>query len=251
MKPYYDQGGITIYHGETLDVLKALPADSCQGLITDPPYSSGGAFRADRMQGTSNKYVQSGTIKSYSDFQGDNRDQRSFEYWCALWLAQSLRICTSGAPGCVFTDWRQLPITTDAFQAGGWLWRGIYVWDKTAACRPAFRRFSQQCEFVVWGSRGPMAEPEGVDSLPGLGRVAVRSEEKFHMSGKPIEIMTRIVSIVPPGATLLDPFMGSGSTLRAAKDLGRQAVGIEIEEAYCELAARRLEQEVFDFGETQ
>jgi DNA modification methylase len=68
-----------------------------------------------------------------------------------------------------------------------------------------------------------------------------------HPSPKPLNVMRWILGCLP-GETVLDPFMGSGTTLRAAKDLGRRAIGIEIEERYCEIAAKRLAQEVFDFG---
>ena len=79
MKPYYDEDGITIYHGDCFDILHDL--DGIGAVITDPPYSSGGAFRGDRAQQTSRKYVNSGTAAYRPEFAGDNRDQRSFLIW--------------------------------------------------------------------------------------------------------------------------------------------------------------------------
>jgi DNA modification methylase len=70
---------------------------------------------------------------------------------------------------------------------------------------------------------------------------------RYHPTQKPLTLMTRIIGDLTIG-TVADPFMGSGSTLRAAKDLGRGAIGIEIDERYCEIAARRLAQGVLDFG---
>lgn len=98
-------------HGECLDVLRSLPDASVDAVITDPPYSSGGQFRGDRMADTTTKYVQSGTDIQRANFSGDNRDQRAFSYWCALWLSECLRVAKDGAPIVLFTDWRQLPTT--------------------------------------------------------------------------------------------------------------------------------------------
>lgn len=91
-------------------------------VLTDPPYSSGGRSAQERTTATTTtKYVQSGSKAGTPDFEGDNRDQRSYGFWCSLWLGQCHRIAREGAVACVFTDWRQLPITMDALQAGGWI----------------------------------------------------------------------------------------------------------------------------------
>ncbi|RTL31286.1 MAG: site-specific DNA-methyltransferase [Rhodocyclaceae bacterium] len=216
--------------------------ESVDAIITDPPYSSGGAFRGDRMQSTTTKYVQTGQFTQFGNFSGDNRDQRSYLAWCSLWLSDCLRVARPGSPCCVFTDWRQLPVTTDALQSGGFVWRGIAAWDKTEAARPVRGRFRNQCEYLAWGSRGPMRE-DG-PCLPGAWRVSVGSSEKHHVAGKPDGLMAQVVLIAPVDGVILDPFCGSGTTLRAALDNGRRAIGIEIEERYCEIAAKRLAQGV-------
>ena len=103
--PYFEAGGITLWHGDALAVLAAMPAASVDAVITDPPYSSGGAFRADRAQATGKKYVQTNAIRQGVDFHGDNRDQRAYGYWCALWMAEALRVTRPGGVFCTFTDW--------------------------------------------------------------------------------------------------------------------------------------------------
>lgn len=94
MKPYFEENGITIYHADSREVLRTL--DMVDVVITDPPYSSGGAMRSDRNLPTSAKYRLTGTFKTDPEFSGDNRDQRSFMFWCSDWMAQALRITRSG-----------------------------------------------------------------------------------------------------------------------------------------------------------
>ena len=73
--------------------------------------------------------------------------------------------------------------------------------------------------------------------------------ESSHTCPKPINLIKKVVCrLSDPSDSIIDPFLGSGTTLRAAKDLGRKAIGIEIEERYCEIAAKRMAQEVFDFA---
>jgi site-specific DNA-methyltransferase (adenine-specific) len=244
-EPYYEEDGITIYLGESLDMIhKVGPFDA---LVTDPPYSSGGQFRGDRAGSTVSKYVQSGTLATRPEFSGDNRDQRAYLAWCSLWMAAALNQATSGAVFALFTDWRQLPTTTDAVQAGGWVWRGIGVWDKTEGARPRMGGLRAQCEYVVWGTAGPMDEKRNPVALPGVLR-SVTVGDREHIAEKPLEVMNWLVRLAPAGGTVLDPFMGSGTTLVAAKEQGRRAIGIEIEQQYCDVAIRRLRQGVLALG---
>ena len=228
--------------GEALWELRTLEAQSVDAIITDPPYSSGGFTRGDRMAKPGKKYEQTGLKQPRAEFAGDNRDQRSFAYWCALWLAECLRVAKPGAPIAIFTDWRQLPSTTDALQAGGWIWRGIVPWDKTEGVRPQMGRFSAQAEYIVWGSAGPMAERPDVGCLPGVIRKSVeRNRDKHAMTGKPTAVMQQIVRICSPGGLVLDPFTGSGTTGVAALLEGRRFLGIEVDEAQEATARERLE----------
>lgn len=247
--PDYERDGVRLYRGDCLELLPQFPAGAFDAVVTDPPYSSGGAFRGDRASGSAGKYAPH-TSRHYADFAGDNRDQRAYGYWCALWLGAALIATRPAGVAAVFTDWRQLPTASDSMQAGGWVWRGIVVWDKTEAARPAKGRFRNQCEYVVWGSRGSMGSEvgeagDGVDCLPGLFRKAVVGLEKHHVAQKPAEVMQGIVGIAGPGGMVLDPFMGSGSTGLACVATGRQFVGVELDPHHFATATKRFD-EAFD-----
>lgn len=226
----------SIHHGDSLAVLRSFPSAIADAVITDPPYSSGGTSSRERTsRSPRDKYQTSGTVKEYPTFYGEGRDQRSFGYWSSLWMAECLRIAKPGAPICVFTDWRQLPATTDALQAGGWIWRGILPWHKPSA-RPQVGRFTNQCEYVVWGSNGPMPDRREIGVLAGLVSASVKAAEKKHLTGKPIEVMQHLVRICSPGGTVLDPFMGGGSTGVAAITGCYNFIGIEQSAEYVDIA---------------
>jgi site-specific DNA-methyltransferase (adenine-specific) len=240
MTPYYEDESAVLHHGDALAVLRSLPSASVDALITDPPYSSGGMVRGDRTQGTGAKYVSTTNVGGQgTDFTGDNRDQRAYAYWCALWLSECLRIVKPGGIAALFTDWRQLPATTDALQAGGWVWRGLVPWFKPAH-RPMLGRYSNACEYVVWGSAGPLGTGEGKPSIPGFYE-ASSPREREHQTQKPIEVMRHLIRLVPREGVVLDPFAGSGTTGVAALMDGRRFVGIEMTEHYVDVARRRLE----------
>jgi len=241
VKPYFQDDAVTIYHGDCREIVPGLPP--IDALITDPPYSSGGQFRGDRAQKTSTKYINTDSVSTCrQEFSGDNLDQRAFLSWAGLWLAQCHSIAKDGAVILAFTDWRQLPVMSDAIQHGGWVWRNIVTWWKPGV-RMQRGRPSSSAEYILYGSRG--VPNEGERSPQNVLKYApVQGESKQHIAEKPVELLHNLVGITPTGATILDPFAGSGTTGRAAKDLGRKAILIEREEGNCEIAAHRMRQEV-------
>lgn len=251
MTPFYSSSDVRIFHGDATHVLRELAdaGERLDMLATDPPYSSGGTFRGDRTADPNAKYVTSGTIADRPGFGGDTRDQRSYLQWCWLWLEASWQLAAPGAVCAVFSDWRQLPVITDAVQAAGWCWRGIFAWDKTEGSRPRMGGFRAQCEFVAWGSAGPMRESGHAG--PGVWKGSACSGDRLHLAEKPVPLMVELLRVVPAGGLVVDPFAGSGSTLVAARQLGLRAVGIEADERHCETAARRLAQRSIDWPTPQ
>jgi len=226
--------------GDCLEIMKQIPDNTIDIAITDPPYSSGGAFRSDRNAKVQDKYQVSGTEKIYPTFGGDNRDQRSFLMWSTLWCSEIVRTLKPGSVIAIFSDWRQLPTTTDVLQAGGAVWRGVYVWDKTESARPEMGLFRNQCEFIIWGTKGAKNSRKDISCPAGVFRKSVNPAEKFHITGKPIELMEELIQIAPDGGIMLDPFIGSGTSAVAAKRTGRHFIGIEMSPEYCEIARRRV-----------
>lgn len=240
MIPYYESDTATLYHGDALQLLQSLPDASVDALVTDPPYSSGGMTRADRSSGTVAKYVSSQNTHrdELVDFGGDNRDQRAYAYWCALWLGEAMRVTKPQGVALLFTDWRQLPATTDAIQSGGWIWRGIVPWYKPSS-RPQAGRFSAACEYVVWGSRGGMINDLTAPCLPGFFQ-ASSPRDREHITQKPLTVMRELVKIAPPGGIILDPFAGSCTTGVAALNEGRRFIGSEQIKHYADIGAKNL-----------
>jgi site-specific DNA-methyltransferase (adenine-specific) len=207
----------TLHHGDALDLLRGLPDASVDAVITDPPYSSGGAFRGDRMESTSVKYNgwsqgENGSKEpeaEYPEFTGDTRDQRGYLHWCAIWLGECRRIAKPGAILMMFTDWRQLPTTTDAVQAGGWIWRGLLVWDKGVG-RPMKGRFRNHVEYVVWGSNGPMPDADENPVYPStiFRHTPPTSHTRLHRTEKPARLLIELMAVVKPGGVVLDPVRG-------------------------------------------
>lgn len=242
MMPVFTGERSMVYAGDALLVLPQLEAGSVDGVIADPPYCSGGATSAERTRRSSrDKYVSRDAKHALPTFTGDQRDQRSYLYWCTLWLAECLRLTRPGGICLVFTDWRQLPCLSDALQAAGWTWRGLIVWHKPGA-RPRRGGFNSAAEYVLWGSHGQMpAQQLTKTGLPGLYSMSVpRGPERTHITQKPLRLLRELVEIVPPGGTIFDPFLGSGTTGVAAVLGARRFIGVELSETFAREASERI-----------
>lgn len=220
MEPYFVGGGVTLYHGDCLEITEWLAADV---LVTDPPYGIDVEQR-----GT---YFGSGvsTSRQKSVLAGDKttgvRDAA-----IAMW---------GDGPRMVFGSWRAPRPEPVEHRL---------IWHKKGqAPGPARSSFMSQDEEVYVTGKG------FVKSSPPMRSVIATSEARSvevgkigHPTPKPVGLMEMLIARCPPG-TIADPFAGSGATLIAARNLGRKAIGVELEERYCELIAKRLSQQAFDF----
>lgn len=238
MQQYMNQ----IFNTDCLELLAKLPDNSIDAVITDPPYSSGGFTIAQKTQDPIQKYEHSSNKKVHrASFLGDNRDTRSWLHWCILWISECHRVLKPGGYFLMFCDWRQLPTASDAVQMGEIAWRGLIAWDKTGGSRaPHKGYFRHQCEYIVWGTKAKCPKATHGGPWPGCYRFPVLQKDKFHLTGKPTLLMERLVAIVPEGSIIFDPFAGSGTTLRAAKNTNRIYIGCEKDPINWEVAVNRL-----------
>lgn len=243
--PYYQDEVATLYGCDMLTVLEGLPPGSVDAIITDPPYSSGGRTAGERQRSTKEKYLSTESKQTYKDrlvdFAGDERDQRSYLRWMNLWMSDVVPALSDGGFVMLFTDWRQLPLVSDAVQVAGITWRGIVPWYKSNARRQP-GKFANSCEYVVWGTKGPAPHLD-IPGQPGLLQEPnVFYKNRVHVSQKPLGIMRQLVKATRPGGTVLDPFMGSGTTGVAALSEGRHFIGCEIVSEYQAVAEERIRQ---------
>jgi site-specific DNA-methyltransferase (adenine-specific) len=229
---------IRLYNGDAFAVLRELPTGHVDAVLTDPPYSSGGQSTVARKTEPCHKYQYSSVKRRFPAMLGDNKDQRSFLAWAVLWLSECWRIARDGAPLLVFSDWRQVPVMSDAVQAAGWTWRGLIVWDKPSA-RPARGQFKAGAEYVLFASKGRFARATD-RCLPGVFRHNVNTARKVHLTSKPEALVRELLEVVRPDGLVLDPFLGGGTTALACLATGRRCIGVELSEEYYRIAVERI-----------
>ncbi len=215
MTPYYDHAGCTIYHGDCRDHLM-LHADT---LITDPPYGIGEAAGKNKSRGY---------LATAKDFGHSDWDDRPVPRWLLdAWIDLTRLAIIFGG------NYYGLPASSC------WL-----VWDKDNGASDF-----ADCELAWTNGKGAVRRLRHRWQGMLQEHMGAAKEVRVHPTQKPVPVMKWVIR-QPDVGSIVDPFMGSGTTLVAAKECGHSAIGIEIEEKYCEIAAKRLEQEVFDFADS-
>lgn len=251
MRPYYDHNGITIYHGDCREVIPTLPPADV--VFTSPPYLDRRAYELEEFDWHSvvppalAALPDHGSTQVLVNLGQCHTDGRIDRYW--------ITAC-------------------DVMEEAGWRWFGMYPWDQGSGLPGAWNgRLAPSHELVLHFNRsaaktektvrkdptsGPMGSSmkrkDGTNPAPSsvctdskkVADSVIRVRRHVGGSQHPAVFSVKFASFMLQcwGGSILDPFMGSGTTLRAAKDLGRRAIGIEIEEKYCEIAAKRMAQEV-------
>jgi site-specific DNA-methyltransferase (adenine-specific) len=233
---------ITLYNDDAIKILPTLASGSVDGIITDPPYCCGGASPVSRSNKINNKIQDSTSKVKYPPLIGVSRDQRSQLAWMTLWLAECWRAAKKDGILLLFTDWRQLPLFTDAVQAAGWTWRSLVVWDKTIATRPNKGFFRHQAEYIIFATKDAWVAPT-CECMPGVFGIPVNAVEKNHLTAKPVNLIIELMKILAPDALVLDPFMGGGAVPRACKLTGRRCIGIELQPESYKTAMEFMTQE--------
>lgn len=218
-EPYYQDDHVTIYHADCLDLLPLILADV---MVTDPPYGIGWSKGENK---AANSKRHSGIVNDESTATRDN----ALELW-------------GNRPAAIFGSFAAIPPV-------GTKQTLVYQKPNDSGVVGSTNGYRRDVEpiYVIgsWPKRSPTKSSVLRSKISNVGGSSSPAGRTGHPHAKPPDLMRELILAIGPGV-ILDPFMGSGTTLRAAKDLNRKAIGIEIEEKYCEIAARRMGQEVLN-----
>ena len=250
MSVYYSDDSATLYHGDALDVLRSMPDASVDIVVTSPPYNMGlvpgGNGRGMYRPGASNK---AGRFRDGYGQHDDAMEQGAYDDWQREVLAECWRVSRMA----VFYNHRPRvehgrlrdPLGNDF----GIPLRQRIIWNRRTGIDVNLRAFCTRGEYIFL-----FAKPDFTlvsHSASGMGDVwdlGIETGQKDHPAPFPLSLPARCIDAT--GAqSVLDPFSGSGTTLRAAVDAGIQGIGIELEERHCAATVLRLQQGVLDFGD--
>jgi DNA modification methylase len=224
VKAYYEDELVTLYHGDALEVQAWQDADV---LVTDPPYGIAWKGVANYAKGNGERK----TANKWSDGIANDETANIRDEVLRRWGTK---------PAIVFGSWK-VPRPTGTVHRLIWHKRGM-------APGPAKAPFMTQDEEIYVLGSGFVATSPPLRSVISTDEARHMEVGKIgHPTPKPVGLMEILVARCPDGI-IADPFAGSGATLIAARNLGRQVIGVELDEGYCEIIAKRLSQQAFDFG---
>lgn len=228
MKPYYQDNAVTLYHGDCREIVPTLGRFDL--LLTDPPYShkhmDGGGFAAG------SKFYAGGALDGLNDFS-------LAEYQDAMLCASQMMVAFCS---------RDLIVDYSALARQNGRSFDLHIWHKTNAIPFTANTWKSDIEYIclVWSKKpGWKQLSQEKHSKVWISSLCL---DRAHPACKPMGLLRKYIEVFD-AQTILDPFAGSGTTGRAAKDLGRKCTMIEREERYCEIAARRMQQEVLPLQE--
>ena len=226
MSVYYKDAHVTIYHGDALDILPTLGIIDL--VLTDPPYIIGA--------------VSAGSLGSKS---GGWADMMNSSAWFAAWIRQCDALLRPHGAIWSFLNWRTVPVIVRAAMDAQVPITSMMVWDKEWIGPGGVQGLRPSYEMCAVMAKPGFAIKDR--SIPDVWRHKVGSyKASGHPAEKPVGLFRRILTTCGDSGLVVDPFLGSGTTAVAAKDAGWRAIGIEAEERYCEMAARRCSQEVLE-----
>ena len=233
MSIYWQGDGVTLHLGDALELIGEVTAPGqIAHAVTDPPY-----------------ILQAGSSSTKGSKTGGWADMMNASHWYASWYRMVSTSLKETGSLWSFGNWRSLPVMQRAAIDADLPAVSCLVWDKDWIGPAGPQALRSQHELCLVLARPGFRLPDR--SQGDVLRVKVGSYKPTgHPAEKPERLLRRIVELTGAGEgqTILDPFAGSGTTLAAAKFNGLQAIGIEAEERWCEVAARRLDQGVLDFG---
>jgi site-specific DNA-methyltransferase (adenine-specific) len=250
--PYYhdENSGITIYHGDCREILPDLVPESVTLLWTDPPYghaNQNGDLQSARVGVKGARQRQAVPIRNDDALSMREVVDKALELSIPLLKKDSCCCCCCGGGGPEPTfAW-----LADRLDRKGLSFFHALIWDKTARGPGLGWRFRRDYEMVMvaHAKGGKLSWNPEAAATSNILRFAPEPNI-YHPTTKPVSMCRSFIGWhTRANDFVLDPFMGSGTTLRAAKDLGRKAIGIELEERYVEIAIKRLQQSVLPLEE--
>ena len=237
MKPYYQDDRVTLYHGDCLEVMPTLSGVDL--VVTSPPY---------------NKGKQSGDYANmrdgYASYSDDLPDADYLEWQHAV-VREMWRLTAD--KGAIFYNHKPqirdgVALLPTRYVPPEVALRQVIIWDRRGGMNWNASFFVPQHEWVLLlAHRDFRLRDRGASATGDVWDLGIDQRSDGHPCAFPESLPARAIEATT-AQTILDPYAGSGTTLEAARRLGRQAIGIELDERYCEQIARRFDQGVLDFG---